>query len=585
MVRPAIGTANQAAAHLHAASHAADLEVADAVLRGLSRSERASQLALVRQIRLDAVVRELYADAETTLRRPGREISSRAVELLRLSTDLRLPTHVNQAVNLLAALATGDKSNAPAVLADVTPVVDRLLASLGETAHHEIERLGSALRRALTRTNSIHDFWHHSQLFKGIQFTAVVRTAGPFELLDSWDASLETVLKLEAAAADEPHHLSALDILDLPSFALPTQAEQPLGLTAQDRLTNLQRRIDRVYTDRLYEVRTQRNIAHFAKKAAEDGTPVDRTTSLTALRGGLDRRTVLIDLYAFDENTGSIGIHVVGISRQRSTAAVIHLDARSGTMKYADPNEPGRSLETPVWADRVITARALVQDDPGFRVATRDAVKAMQGSIVLNLGPFLEPFASSGCDHICLWPHGPLHFAPMQLMPVGDKLLADDWTITQVPSAGLLEPSAEPRRHARALAATLRGQRRRSRRVYPPSPSWTTSRERSPNACRTRSFTLTPAGTASERRSPGSIGYMSPPTAPPSRWPRASSASISATAPATRGCTPRRSSRWTCATSRWSPSPDVRQRWAAWTGSTTCADCPRPSSRQGLGPS
>lgn len=61
-----------------------------------------------------------------------------------------------------------------------------------------------------------------------------------------------------------------------------------------------------------------------------------------------------------------------------------------------------------------------------------------------HLGHGLRELRKAGCDHLVVVPHGPFHFAPLHLFETDGRLLADDWTVSVLPSLELLfrEPAS-----------------------------------------------------------------------------------------------------------------------------------------------
>ncbi|MDV9196888.1 CHAT domain-containing protein [Streptomyces sp. Wh19] len=45
-----------------------------------------------------------------------------------------------------------------------------------------------------------------------------------------------------------------------------------------------------------------------------------------------------------------------------------------------------------------------------------------------------------GKTHLCIRPHGPLHYAPFHLLHSGGRPLADEWTISILPGLSALSP-------------------------------------------------------------------------------------------------------------------------------------------------
>jgi CHAT domain-containing protein len=93
----------------------------------------------------------------------------------------------------------------------------------------------------------------------------------------------------------------------------------------------------------------------------------------------------------------------------------------------------------------VAALRQAVVADPLHRPVSRDA----QGQLRDDSVPYLAAFATSldgwraqGKRHLCIWPNGPLHYLPYHLLEVDGRPIAEDWTVTQVPSLGFLRTQA-----------------------------------------------------------------------------------------------------------------------------------------------
>jgi CHAT domain-containing protein len=86
-----------------------------------------------------------------------------------------------------------------------------------------------------------------------------------------------------------------------------------------------------------------------------------------------------------------------------------------------------------------------VQDEPLTRkvsaqgaVGLEDAADNLLGG---GLRELLRDLHAAGKDHLCVWAHGPFHFLPFHLLGKEGAPLADDWSVTTLPSLQLLDPS------------------------------------------------------------------------------------------------------------------------------------------------
>jgi CHAT domain-containing protein len=90
----------------------------------------------------------------------------------------------------------------------------------------------------------------------------------------------------------------------------------------------------------------------------------------------------------------------------------------------------------------VASLRESIQSEPGTQAAARDALKTLKDNAANFLGggvrEHLAQLRRDGKDHLCIHPHGPLHFYPQHLVGDPGWILADDWIVTYVPHPALL---------------------------------------------------------------------------------------------------------------------------------------------------
>ena len=91
----------------------------------------------------------------------------------------------------------------------------------------------------------------------------------------------------------------------------------------------------------------------------------------------------------------------------------------------------------------VANLRDLVVSPPGPRAADSRALEMLEHDYDRYLGgPLrlaLEKFHAAGRNHLCVAPHGPLHFYPFHLLGPEDQPLANDWCVTYLPHIRLLD--------------------------------------------------------------------------------------------------------------------------------------------------
>jgi len=90
----------------------------------------------------------------------------------------------------------------------------------------------------------------------------------------------------------------------------------------------------------------------------------------------------------------------------------------------------------------IVGLRQAIQEDPGSeRDQSVNARAALERVAEMLLGDFtriLPELRRSGKTHLCIVPHAALHVAPLHLLPVMGRPLAEDWIVTFAPTPWLL---------------------------------------------------------------------------------------------------------------------------------------------------
>lgn len=158
----------------------------------------------------------------------------------------------------------------------------------------------------------------------------------------------------------------------------------------------------------------------------------------------LPEHTVLLSLYV---GTGDgARLTAVAFTRRETRASVFELGFEGWVLG------PGFRVSPLSW--QCAQLRQAIRDDPLFRVVSREAEGWLTGDLRRWLGfgdGALDEWRSEGYDHLCIWPNGPLHFAPFHLLSPGGAPLADHWTVTTLPSLASLASTREPSRADRAM--------------------------------------------------------------------------------------------------------------------------------------
>lgn len=160
----------------------------------------------------------------------------------------------------------------------------------------------------------------------------------------------------------------------------------------------------------------------------------------------LDDRTVLLTWFLPAAVSGAAVL--LAVTRQ-GRELVVHLG--DGTDENNDRH--------PV-ADRVEAIRTEVQRDPLFGDVTPEGSRLLRqpGDMPLGGSELWDKWRAQGKERILAWPHDALHYLPLPLCRTGDRLIADNWTVTTIAGLEALTPAAGPVRPRRtAVLASADG--------------------------------------------------------------------------------------------------------------------------------
>jgi hypothetical protein len=179
------------------------------------------------------------------------------------------------------------------------------------------------------------------------------------------------------------------------------------------------------------------------------GGPPAAFMRLDELQARLGNRTVLLSLYIGAVADGRTAVHVLFMTSEDVGLTVIPHDIPSSMIELG-------GLWTSPFGLIVEQARRQVQDPPlGRRLVSRDAEQTLETYLPGLLGHIserLQEFKAAGRDHLCIVPHGPLHFFPFHLLGAPGHPLAQDFAVTYLPHLLLLSAGrnrvANPRKGA-----------------------------------------------------------------------------------------------------------------------------------------
>ena len=264
------------------------------------------------------------------------------------------------------------------------------------------------------------------QIAKGLRFGSALRSGARYSwqkdevgrrLLDQIGHA-EAALRSEVRGSVEP----APDLLDENTIlgAYVSTIEREPGATAQQRLANLQRSFDRRVSESLLLAASGQELPVYA---------LERYQAL------LDERTVLAYLY-LGVSEGLAAVYSFLLTREEVLSRCIPYV--SGTMRVLTSNNRQAEFEMMSFSVGLLR-KHLLQTPDGQRVSP-EANELLEEGIDWFFGgsEVLEQLRAQGKDHLCIIPHGALHYLPFHLLGKGNVPLARQWTITYLPHPVLL---------------------------------------------------------------------------------------------------------------------------------------------------
>ncbi|MET8831298.1 CHAT domain-containing protein [Streptomyces sp. NPDC004610] len=265
------------------------------------------------------------------------------------------------------------------------------------------------------------------QAGKGPELGAWWRIDGPLALPAHIQHLLGKLRDLEEPAAAHgasgasPHLLNVLD-----------SDRRPGGHDTQQIARNVRWRISSLIDDEL---------SHRSAPLIDDQHLWAKTHEL------LDDRTVLLTWFLPAAVSGAAVL--LTVTRQ-GQELVVHLG------DGADENNDRHPV-----ADRVEAIRTEVERDPLFGDVTPEGSRLLRqpSDMPLGVSELWDTWRAQGKDRILAWPHGALHYLPLPLCRTGDRMIADDWTVTTIAGLEALTPTAGPVRPRRTavLASAVGG--------------------------------------------------------------------------------------------------------------------------------
>ncbi|SDM57947.1 CHAT domain-containing protein [Allokutzneria albata] len=133
-------------------------------------------------------------------------------------------------------------------------------------------------------------------------------------------------------------------------------------------------------------------------------------------------------------------------------AAVLLAVTRQGRSLVVHLGDGEENRDRHPVADEIEAIRAEIQRDPLFGDVTPEGARLLDlGTAPLGGDDLWARWRAQGKDRLLVWPHGALHYLPIPLCRTGDRMIADDWTVTAIAGLEALAPVEVPARQRRTV--------------------------------------------------------------------------------------------------------------------------------------
>ncbi|MFF9818537.1 CHAT domain-containing protein [Streptomyces sp. NPDC014006] len=307
----------------------------------------------------------------------------------------------------------------------------RLQAGLHEKSAFALvaatQRLGSRMAEGRQSAGAV---WMLQTAAKGLDFSGALLAPGPRRPLPLLVELRRRVEELENGLGESapPRLYEIAEDLEMLCYAGPQ--EHAPGHGERELLGNLRRSFDRQLSRSLY-----------APGLVAEGSAYPDLRDVVA---ALPSDTVLISMWIAQQPRGmeaagpdgqpAAAVHLMTITAEGvRDIRVLPFGGMPGAVLQVSKDGYRQTMHP--LAQDVAEVREVVRTDPLHGEVTRIGREQLDFSGFFgDLGEVLTRLHGEGKRHLCFWAHGPLHFLPFPLLRLAGRPLADDWTVTTVPS-------------------------------------------------------------------------------------------------------------------------------------------------------
>ena len=340
---------------------------------------------------------------------------------------LDLPDAAMESLTIIARLVR-DAAGAALLRAAaeaLRPLAVRAENLIGAPATTVLQDIWSRLLGAVAEDADVPALLACLELAKGVRFADALVAGRPFDA--GGDEEARWLLDAIEQAAPPAERDSTLDAVTL--VTPYTEQLDTVGVvSATLQRENLERHFDALVQRRLSE-------------AADGAAPLMFVDEIQAL---LPANAVLLWSYATRLPDGGPALLTLVFTGDRLIVAPVRLQpAAEGGSRY-EVRHAGRIRVLDELGAHVAALRWATLAEPGpVRPVARDSQQPFEQLLPGLYGPVgdvLREEHAAGRRHLIVVPHGPLHFAPLHLLHLNGRPLAETWTVSYLPNLALLKP-------------------------------------------------------------------------------------------------------------------------------------------------
>jgi CHAT domain-containing protein len=374
-------------------------------------------------------------------------------DFTRFAVHLQFPDLLMELVReILARFRPGDGEEQGAIIVlmlfAIAPVVMVLRPSISHEHADFVHALGLALDQLLRSGNALGlDTFIHHCLFKGADLGILLDNRIRREI-DGYARRLAEEIS-EREARHGPYVPARVDEFEENSDWVPdglstlyyaTIGESAPSSEPEGSLESLRKAFDRAVTRSLLTADFGGDDSHTILSSREAALEMMR------VQRKLPEDTVLISLFIGElEGTSTAEVPVNSacitmftLTADSHDAYLLRLDALAGLFKVASRDQ---LISLHSLAIDVAELRLHINADGLSRPVTPHAADLLARYYFRLGGPpaqALTRWRAEGRKHLCIWPHGPLHYVPYHLLHHDGRPLAYDWIVTTIPSTAVI---------------------------------------------------------------------------------------------------------------------------------------------------